>query len=86
VAGGLTEEQARARGVEVDETLELIERGRLTVPEGVSLEDFVAAGGKAPIVSAGPETVTARQLFDHFSRPTATARSKAPRSERRGST
>lgn len=64
--GNLTEPQAQAKSAEVDETLELIERGRLTVPEGVSFEDFVAAGGKAPAVSARPETITARQLFDHY--------------------
>jgi hypothetical protein len=34
--------------VEVDETLDLIERGRLTVPEGGSSRNFVAAGGSAP--------------------------------------
>src|SRR4051794_22673360 len=33
-SGSLTEELARSRGVEVDETLDLIERGRLTVPDG----------------------------------------------------
>lgn len=65
-AGNLTEPQAQAKAAEVDETLDLIERGRLTVPEGVSLEDFVAAGGKVPVVSARPETITARQLFDHY--------------------
>jgi integrase len=64
--GKITEEQARARGVEVDETLDLIERGRLTVPEGLALEVFVAAGGKAPVISARPEIVTARQLFDQY--------------------
>jgi integrase len=65
-AGNLTERQAEARKAEVDETLDLIERGRLTVPDGVSLEDFVAAGGKVPAVAARPETITARQLFDHY--------------------
>jgi integrase len=64
--GNVSEEQAQARGVEVDEILGLLERGRLTLPEGVALEDFVAAGGKVPIVSARPETVTARQLFDRY--------------------
>jgi integrase len=64
--GKITEEQARARGVEVDETLDLIERGRLTVPEGVALEVFVAAGGKVPVISARPEIVTARQLIDQY--------------------
>jgi integrase len=65
-AGKLSEDQARAKATEVDETLDLLERGRLAVPEGVSLEDFVASGGKVPVVSARPETVTARQLFDHY--------------------
>jgi integrase len=64
--GKLTEAQALAKGAEVDETLTLLERGRLTVPDGVALEDFVAAGGKVPAVSARPETVTARQLIDHY--------------------
>src|SRR4051794_30926414 len=64
--GNLTEQQAKAKGSEVDETLDLIERGRLTVPEGVGFEDFVAAGGKVPAVAARPETITVRQLFDHY--------------------
>jgi site-specific recombinase XerD len=50
----------------VDETLELLERGRLTVPENVPLEEFVAAGGKARVVSAKPETTTARILIDQY--------------------
>jgi integrase len=64
--GNVSAAQALAKGAEVDETLALIERGRLTVPEGISLEAFVAAGGKAPVVSARPETVTARQLVDRY--------------------
>jgi integrase len=64
--GKLTEAQARAKATEVDETLALIERGRLVVPEGVRFEDFVASGGKVPVLSAKPETVTARQLFDRY--------------------
>ncbi len=64
--GNVPEAQAQAKGAEVDETLALIERGRLAVPEGVRLEDFVAAGGKTPVLPARPETVTARQLIDHY--------------------
>jgi integrase len=64
--GKVTEARAQAKAAEVDETLDLIERGRLQVPEGVALEQFVAAGGKAPVISARPETVTARQLFDQY--------------------
>src|SRR5262249_8606073 len=64
--GNVPEHQARAKGAEVDEILALISRGRLEVPDGVPLEEFVAAGGKVPVVSARPETVTARQLFDHY--------------------
>ena len=64
--GNVTEAQALAKGTEVDETLGLLERGRLTLPEGVTLEDFVATGGKVPTISARPETVTARQLFDRY--------------------
>lgn len=58
--------EARAKGAEVDEILGLLERGRLSLPEGVALADFVAAGGKAPAVPARPEAVTARQLFDLY--------------------
>jgi hypothetical protein len=64
--GKVSEEQARAKGTQVDEVLSLLERGLLTLPEGVPLEAFVAAGGKVPVVSARPETITARQLFDHY--------------------
>jgi integrase len=64
--GKVPEAQAKAKGAEVDETLTLIERGRLTVPERVTLEKFVAAGGKAPVISSRPETITARQLIDHY--------------------
>jgi integrase len=64
--GNLTEQQAKAKGSEVDETLDLIERGRLSVPDGVKLEDFVAAGGKVPVVAGRPEMITVRQLFDHY--------------------
>lgn len=64
--GDVTEAQARAKGVEVDETLELIARGRLAVPDGVILEDFISCGGKVPVVSARPETTTLRKLADHY--------------------
>jgi integrase len=64
--GNVSEDQARAKATEVDETLSLIQRGRLEVPDGVQLEEYVAAGGKVPVVSARPETVTARQLFDRY--------------------
>ncbi|MHB1426789.1 MAG: tyrosine-type recombinase/integrase [Gemmataceae bacterium] len=64
--GNLSEAQALAKGAEVDETLALLERGRLSLPEGVALQEFVAAGGKAPKASARPETVMARQLFDSY--------------------
>src|SRR5436309_3179136 len=64
--GKVTEAQARAKAAEVDETLSLLERGRLELPDGFPLEDFVAAGGKVPTLAARPETVIARQLFDHY--------------------
>jgi integrase len=64
--GKVSEEQAKAKGLEVDETLGLLERGRLAVPEGVSLVDFVAAGGKAPVISARPDTTTAKDLIDKY--------------------
>jgi integrase len=64
--GSMSEDKARARGVEVDEILDLIERGRLTIPEGVDLQDFVAAGGKSPVVLARPEIITAQQLFEQY--------------------
>ncbi len=64
--GKVSEAQARAKATEVDGTLALIERGRLQLPPEVNLEDFVAAGGKVPVISARPEIVTLRQLFDHY--------------------
>jgi integrase len=64
--GQVTEAQARAKATEVDEILGLIERGRLPVPDGVPLEEFVAAGGKVPVVSARPETVTSGKLFEQY--------------------
>ena len=64
--GNLTEAQARARATEVDETLALLKRGRLALPDGVRLEDFVAAGGKVPVIAVRPETITFRQLIDHY--------------------
>ncbi len=69
--GDMPEAQALAKGAEVDETLGLIELGRLTVPEGVSLEEFVAAGGKAPVVAVRPETVTTRNTIDRYLAPHA---------------
>jgi hypothetical protein len=66
VVGNVTETQARAKVAEVDETLALIERGRVAIPEGVRLEDFVAAGGKAPVMPLRPNTVSVRQLIDHY--------------------
>lgn len=64
--GKVTEKQAQAKGAEVDETVALMERGRLELPPGVTLEDFVANGGKVPVLAVRPETTTARQLFDHY--------------------
>ena len=60
--GNVTEKQARAKAIEGDDTLTLIEHSRLELPPGVRLEEFVAAGGKVPVVSARPEAFTARQL------------------------
>jgi integrase len=64
--GNVSASQALAKGVEADETLSLIERGRLIVPEGVKLEDFVASGGKAPVISPRPETITLRQMINSY--------------------
>src|ERR1022692_4847203 len=64
--GNISEAQAQAKGAVVDETLNLIERGWLTVPEDVPLEAFVGAGGKAPVISARLETIFASQLFRQF--------------------
>jgi hypothetical protein len=62
--GEVAEDKALAKGVEVDETLNLLNRGRLTVPENVDFVDFVASGGKIPAVATKQKPVTARQLFD----------------------
>src|SRR5262245_47858675 len=64
--GNVPEAQALAKGAEVDETLELIERGRLSIPDDMPLEEFVAAGGKSLVVAVRPETVTARHLVDRY--------------------
>jgi hypothetical protein len=77
--GKVSEAQALAKGTEVDETLTLLERGRLALLEGAVLEDFVAAGGKIPKVSARPESVTARQLIDSIWPRTLTAPSRKAR-------
>jgi hypothetical protein len=55
-----------AKAAEVDEMPDLIGRGRLTVHEGVSFKVFVAANGQVSVVSARPETTSARRLFDHY--------------------
>lgn len=64
--GNVTEAQALAKGAEVDETLSLVERGRLAVPADVALEEFVATGGKVPVLSARPEVITLRELTDQY--------------------
>jgi hypothetical protein len=46
--------------------LNLLERGRLSIPDGVSLEEFVAAGGKSPVVVVRPASLTARDLVDRY--------------------
>lgn len=64
--GEVSEDTAKARGKEVDETLDLLERGRLTIAEGVSLTEFVKSGGKATPISPKPESLSARELFDRY--------------------
>jgi hypothetical protein len=64
--GSVSENQAQPKASEVDETLDHIDRGRLAVPDGVLLQDFVACGGKAPVVSVRPESTTFRKLADHY--------------------
>ena len=51
----------------MDETLSLLERGRLEVPADVPLEESVAAGGRVTPLTVRPKTVTARELFDYYS-------------------
>ena len=69
--GQVSEQQALAKGVEVDETLGLIERGRLEVPEDVALEDFVAAGDQQdrPVVGLGRGS--GRRLLQYNASPTS---------------
>lgn len=64
--GKVLERVARAKSVEVDQTLTLLQQGRIELPENVDLADFVAAGGKAPAISVSPESMTARQIFDDY--------------------
>lgn len=42
--GKMTDAQAKAKSAEGDETLALIERGRLTVPQDIALENTEGAG------------------------------------------
>ncbi len=68
-AGRPTEAQARAKAAEVDETLALIERGRLQAPDGVPRNGLAAAGGTLPPAAPGrkpapparPSTTTSRR-------------------------
>ena len=64
--GKVTEAQARAKATEVDETLDLIERGRLEVPAEIALIEFVAAGGRIPVTSVRPETIGATEVFEKY--------------------
>jgi hypothetical protein len=64
--GNVSEKQARAKSVEVDETLDLIDRGRLDLPDGIAIEEFVAFGGKVPVLTVRPEKVILRQLIDQY--------------------
>jgi hypothetical protein len=57
--GKVSEKEAQAKSVEVDETLAILSRGRIEIPDGADLCDFVAAGGKIPVDSVRPDTVTA---------------------------
>lgn len=45
---------ALARKVEIEEVLDLVKRGRLIVPDGISLVDFVMADGKVESQPAEP--------------------------------
>lgn len=50
----------------MDETLGLIERGRLVVPPDIPLAQFVAAGDKIPVKVVRPETITLRDLTSQY--------------------
>ena len=68
------ETAALARCGEIAETLDLIKRGRLTIPEQVGPVEFILAGGRIPEVPAkqskakpnSEQTVTLKRLFDEF--------------------
>jgi hypothetical protein len=69
------ESYALARKGEIEETLSLVKRGRLTVPDDVGLIDFVMADGKVshspmqvlpPPPAELPKSLTLKQLFDQF--------------------
>ena len=63
------EDAANAKCVEIDETIRLVERGVLTIPEGVDPVLFISSGGKVmqrPVFVPPPEAVTLKALFDAY--------------------
>src|SRR5436305_8706791 len=46
--GNVPEAQALAKGAEVDETLDLLERGRLSIPDGVSSRSSSRPAARSP--------------------------------------
>ena len=65
--GELTEEEATAKAARIDELVALVDRGVLQVPEGTTLGDFLAAGGRAPQTSAkDPDAVLVKDLCQRY--------------------
>ena len=50
----------------VEQTLQAIERGWTTVPDGVDMVDFLISGGRVPIKPAVQKTLTLAELFQAY--------------------
>src|SRR5215213_5854389 len=63
------EDEANAKCVEIDETIRLIERGILKVPDGVDPVLFISSGGRStarPVAAPPPKPATLKELFDAY--------------------
>jgi hypothetical protein len=60
------EKEARAVVERVDETIRLIERGRLEIPGDADPAVFILSGGKRKSTAVAPKVRTLRALFDCY--------------------
>ena len=83
--GKVDKAQADAKAATVEETLALIDRGRLKVPEGVDLVEFVKKDGRVEEKAAKPHRAAAapkthRRLPGHARQRRASSRIHSPQS------